>query len=92
MLETELRSSGRAAGILNHGTISPAPLLLAAADLKINKQIKILPTGVVHTFNPSSWGAEAGKSEFEASLVYRASPRTARVTEKCCLKKTNLTK
>jgi hypothetical protein len=41
----------------------------------------------VHTFNPSTWEAEAGRSEFEASLVYRASSRTARATEKPCLEK-----
>jgi hypothetical protein len=38
---------------------------------------------VVHTFNPSTWEAEAGGSlEFEASLVYRVSSRTARATQK----------
>jgi hypothetical protein len=33
---------------------------------------------VVHTFNPSTWEAEAGGflSEFEARLVYRVSART----------------
>jgi hypothetical protein len=30
---------------------------------------------VVHTFNPSTWEAEAGQiSEFEASLIYKVSP------------------
>jgi hypothetical protein len=35
---------------------------------------------VAHTFNPSTWEAEAGGwiSEFKASLVYRVSSRTAR--------------
>jgi hypothetical protein len=37
---------------------------------------------VVHTFNPSSWEAEAGISEFEASLVYRASSRTVKATQR----------
>ena len=33
---------------------------------------------VAHTFNPSTWEAEAGGSlEFEARLVYRVSSRTA---------------
>jgi hypothetical protein len=32
---------------------------------------------VVHTFNPSTW-----VSEFEASLVYRVSSRTARATQR----------
>jgi hypothetical protein len=39
----------------------------------------------VHTFNPSTWEAEAGgflSSEFEAGLVYRVSSRTARTTQK----------
>ena len=35
------------------------------------------PGIVVHTFNPSTWEAEAGR-EFEASLVYVVSSRTAR--------------
>jgi hypothetical protein len=34
---------------------------------------------VVHAFNPSTWEAEAGRFlEFEASLVYKVSSRTAR--------------
>jgi hypothetical protein len=40
---------------------------------------------VAHTFNPSTWEAEAGGfviSEFEASLVYRVSSRTARATQR----------
>jgi hypothetical protein len=36
---------------------------------------------VAHAFNPSTWEAEAG-SEFEASLVYRVSSRTARATQR----------
>ena len=36
---------------------------------------------VVHTFNPSTW--ETGRfSEFEASLVYRMSSRTARAIQR----------
>jgi hypothetical protein len=37
-----------------------------------------------HAFNPSTWEAEAGRliSEFEASLVYRESSRTARATQR----------
>ena len=34
---------------------------------------------VAHTFNPSTWEAEAGGSEFEASLVYTAIFRTPRI-------------
>jgi hypothetical protein len=39
---------------------------------------------VVHTFNPSTWEAEAGGF---LSLVYRVSSRTARATQKPCLEK-----
>jgi hypothetical protein len=38
---------------------------------------------VAHTFNLSTWKARGRQiSEFEASLVYRVSSRTAKVTEK----------
>jgi hypothetical protein len=40
---------------------------------------------VMHTFNPSTWEAEAGEflsSRFEASLVYRMSSRTAGATQR----------
>jgi hypothetical protein len=39
---------------------------------------------VAHVFNPSTWEAEAGRriSEFEASLVYQVSSRTARATQR----------
>jgi hypothetical protein len=38
---------------------------------------------MVHTFNPSTWKAVAdGSLEFEASLVYRVSSRTARATQR----------
>jgi hypothetical protein len=41
---------------------------------------------VAHTFNRSTWEAEAGRflkiSEFEASLVYKVSSRTARVAQR----------
>jgi hypothetical protein len=36
----------------------------------------------VHAFNLSTWEAEAGKSEFKASLVYRVSSKTARATQR----------
>lgn len=36
---------------------------------------------VVNTFNCSIWEAKTGRSEFEDSLVYNASPRTARATQ-----------
>jgi hypothetical protein len=36
---------------------------------------------VAYTINPSTWEAEASRSEFEASLVYRVNPRIARATQ-----------
>ena len=39
------------------------------------------PGVVVHAFNPSSSEAEAGRSEFKASLVYRESSRTAKIRQ-----------
>ena len=44
---------------------------------------------VEHAFDPSTQEAEAGRFEFEASLVYRVSSRTDSqgYTEKPCLKK-----
>jgi hypothetical protein len=49
------------------------------------------PGVVAHAFNPSTQETEAGGSlEFEASLVYKVSSRTARAiqnTEKPCLEK-----
>jgi hypothetical protein len=40
------------------------------------------PVIVVHTFDPSIWEAEAGRDlyDFEASLVYIVSSRTAETT------------
>jgi shikimate kinase len=45
---------------------------------------------VAHAFNPSTWEGGRGRqiSEFEASLVYKVSSRTARTSEKPCLEKT----
>jgi hypothetical protein len=37
---------------------------------------------VVHTINPSIWEAKTDISDFEASLVYRVSSRTARAIQK----------
>jgi hypothetical protein len=48
----------------------------------------ISPLGVVaQAFDPSTREAEAGGFEFEASLVYKVSSRTAWATQKPCLKK-----
>ena len=42
------------------------------------------------TFNPIIQEAEADRSlEFKDSLVYRASSRTAKTTQRNCLQKTN---
>jgi hypothetical protein len=53
--------------------------------------MKNLPNVVAHTFNPSTWEAEAGEFlNFKASLVYRVSSRTARATQRNPVqKKTN---
>jgi hypothetical protein len=41
------------------------------------------PGVVAHAFNPSTWEADAGEFlEFEASLIYRVSSRTARATQR----------
>jgi hypothetical protein len=38
---------------------------------------------VANAFNPSTWEAEAGRFlEFEGSLVYKVSSRTARATQR----------
>ena len=39
---------------------------------------------MAHSFNPSTWEADRGRqiSEFEASLVYKVSCRTARATQR----------
>jgi hypothetical protein len=36
----------------------------------------------VHTYDLSTWEAEAGESEFKASLVYRMNSRIARATQR----------
>jgi hypothetical protein len=47
----------------------------------VSRLLRIKTPGVVaHAFNPST-------SEFEASLVYKVISRTARATQKPCLKK-----
>ena len=47
---------------------------------------------VAHAFNPSTWEAGAGGFEFEASLVYGVSSRTARVTQRNPVSKKTTTK
>ena len=41
-----------------------------------------MPGVVAHTFNPSTEGRGRRISEFEASLVYRVSSRTARAIQR----------
>jgi hypothetical protein len=49
---------------------------------------------VVHAFNPSTRGGGIGRqiSEFEASLVYKVSSRTARATQRNPVSKTKQNK
>lgn len=42
---------------------------------------------VAHPFDPSTWKAEIDGSDFKDSLVYRASSKKARATEKPSLEK-----
>jgi hypothetical protein len=66
-------SSGSGATCIHHA------LELAHELKKIKTQLAMVP----HTLNPSTREAKAGRSsEFEASLVYRVSSRTARATQK----------
>jgi hypothetical protein len=37
---------------------------------------------MAHAFPPCTWEAEAGRSEFEASLAYRVSSKTAKATQR----------
>jgi hypothetical protein len=47
---------------------------------------------VAHTFNTSTWKAERWISEFQASLVYKVSSRTARAIQRNPVSKQNKTK
>jgi hypothetical protein len=49
-------------------------------------------TVLTQAFNTSTREAEAGRSEFKASLVYRASSRTARATQRKAISEKNKTK
>lgn len=54
---------------------------------KAFKRIETFRVMVTCDFNPNTWAAEAGESEFEASVIHKVSVRTARTTEKSCLEK-----
>jgi hypothetical protein len=61
----------------------PCDLFKILIHLSVKIFIKDQMVVVVHTFNPSTWEKDSGRSlEFEASLVYRVSSRTAGVTKK----------
>lgn len=67
-------------------------LLLSSLSVTFIDQIKnetLNPVMLALAFNPST--REAKQVEFEASLVYRGSSRTARAVEKPCLEKPNNT-
>jgi hypothetical protein len=60
---------------------------------KNNKRVCFSWAVVAHAFNPSTQEAEAGGfSEFEASLVYKVSSRTAKATQRNPVSKQNKTK
>jgi hypothetical protein len=53
----------------------------------------IEPGMVVHAFNPSTWEGRGRRiSEFEASLVYKVSSRTARAIQRNPVSKKKKTK
>jgi hypothetical protein len=62
-------------------------------DSALHKHKQAGQAVVAHAFNPSTWEAEAGGgrwiSEFEASLVYKVSSRTARATQRNLSRKNN---
>ena len=49
-------------------------------NLYIKRFFKAFFGHMAHTFNLSTWEAEAGGSQFEASLIYRVSSIIARVS------------
>lgn len=60
--------------------VVPSEMLEACGGLKKNYPHRI-QTVVVPTFNLNTLEAEAGRSEFEASVVYISSFRHARTTQ-----------
>ena len=51
-------------------------------DKPWTQKVWTCPAVMAHAFNPSIWEAEAGGFLSKASLVYRVSSRTARVTQR----------
>jgi hypothetical protein len=80
LLGFELRTSRRTVSALN---AEPSLHHCICAFDAFYKNLQKQPGVVAHTFNPSTREAEIGWiSEFEASLVYRVSSRTARATQR----------
>ena len=64
---------------------------LSSEHLRVKKGSQV----VVHTFNSNTWEAEAEvmeSLEFKASLIYRASSRTAKATQRNLSQKTKQNK
>ena len=54
------------------------------------KNKKLSQAVVAHAFNPNTLEAEAGRSEFKASPVYRVSSRTASSTQRNLVSKNKI--
>jgi hypothetical protein len=59
-------------------------IVLMPKHIPLYRNSTFLPGMVAHTFSPSTWEAGRGRwiSEFEASLVYKVSSRTARAIQR----------
>ena len=53
------------------------------------KGAKIWAVVVTYAFNPNTWEADADRSEFDISLVYRVSTRTVMLTQRNSASKIN---
>jgi hypothetical protein len=69
--------------VIQHSTLLPVPHDIKITVNLYNQRLRRHSAGVVaHAFNPSTREAEAGGSEFKASLVYKVSSRTARAIQR----------